>query len=780
MGLTDYFPWHDTLRFSMRLMEDGLTYVDATLQQVQSVVDQLAGQDPTGRARQAPFSGPVDVEAATSDLANRLLRLSCSYNRTTQERWQNALTATSQSFPRYNWNDPWRLLTLPLELPLAVSSLVVQEARRTLVTLYTVRPELWRDFIDFLVEIFNDLPIYFSLQYGEELQRYHEHLKQYPDDTRTRLELARTYMKCGLFQEAVEELAVVAQDPQMASRAAYERLIAYYRLGDYPQAIRQGIVCVEQDANHDRARYWLWLAAQKAGGYPDTVPAHARMQVVAGYHPTALQLDEVAAEIGLDKTCGGRGTAVFDATGDGTLDVVIAGAHAGCSLFLNNGDGTFCDGSVGSGLDKCVYGFGLAVGDYTNNGLSDLFVSGLGFFDGQGLLMRNNGDGTFTDVTEAAGLDLWGPAFIGTWVDTNNNGYLDLFVVNNLGGLFDRKTPNRLFRNNGDGTFTDVTQASGLHTVWPSLGAAWGDFNNNGLPDLFISNMGRAQLYRNNGDGTFTDVSRAAGIDTPTIGSVCLCCDIDNDGWLDIVQFTYSYAQDAIYTLRHGHGPPGGSPLRVFRNNRDGTFTNIAAELGLHGCWGTMSGTVGDVTNNGYVDLLLGNGDPSIDRTEASILLANDGSRFHNVTFAAGMPFTGKGHGVNMADLAGDGRLHLIVGAGGLYPGDLLTTTVYRPRRRLGNYLNVRLVGTRSNRSAIGARLRLQASGRDQHRLVSGGSGFGCLPFEQHFGLGATGHIDGLEIRWPSGHQQWVDQLPVNDTVRIVEGQHGWQPVYRR
>jgi hypothetical protein len=110
----------------------------------------------------------------------------------------------------------------------------------------------------------------------------------------------------------------------------------------------------------------------------------------------------------------------------------------------------------------------------------------------------------------------------------------------------------------------------------------------------------------------------------------------------------------------------------------------------------------------------------------------------------------------------------------------LLTTTVHRPRRRLGNYLNVRLVGTRSNRSAIGARLRLQASGRNQHRLVSGGSGFGCLPFEQHFGLGTTGHIDGLEIRWPSGYQQWVDQLPVNDTVRIVEGQNGWQPVYRR
>jgi tetratricopeptide (TPR) repeat protein len=770
--------WRDLLQVSLQIMENGLGSVDATLRPVQSALAQLAGEAPATSSRQAPVMGPADSAAAISELANRLLRRIRASNRTSTSWWWDALEAAYRSLPHdIAWN-PRRWVVLPLQLPVSVSTLAAQEGLRALVTLEAVRPELWGDFLNFVVEIFSDLQVYFSLQYGEELERYRRHLQHYPNDARARLECGRTFMKCGLFREAVDTLESSTHDPAVQRQANYESLVAHYRLGDYWRAIRHGIACLEQDLTDERARYWLWLAARKAGGYPAAVRQELRMDVVDGYQPTMLEMEEVAAAIGLDKTSGGRGTAVFDATGDGTLDVVIAGAHAGCSLFRNNGDGTFTDISTGSGLDRCVYAFALAVGDYDNNGLPDLFISGLGFFNGQSILMRNNGDGTFTDVTDAAGLRMWGPAFTATWVDYDGDGYLDLFVVNNLGGLFDRKTPNRLFHNNGDGTFTEVTGAAGLTTMWPSLGAAWGDFRNIGRADLFISNLGRAQLFHNNGNGTFTDVSRTAGIDAPVIGSGCLCCDIDDDGWLDIVQFTYSRPDDAIYTLRTGHGPDGGTPMRVFRNNRDGTFTDIAPQLGLNGCWGTMSGTAGDINNDGRIDFLLGNGDPGMDRTEAAILLENDGRRFHNVTFTAGLPFTGKGHGVNMADLAGDGRLHLIVGAGGLYPGDLLTTAVYRPKRLPGNYLNVRLVGTSGNRDAIGARLRLRAGGREQHRLVSGGSGFGCLPFEQHFGLGAVTQIEWLEIRWPGGHVQRFDQPPSNQSIRIVEGHACWETLY--
>jgi hypothetical protein len=192
-----------------------------------------------------------------------------------------------------------------------------------------------------------------------------------------------------------------------------------------------------------------------------------------------------------------------------------------------------------------------------------------------------------------------------------------------------------------------------------------------------------------------------------------------------------------------------------------------------------MSGNAGDFNNDGHPDLVLGNGSPRMDRLEPMVLMENDGAgKFRNVTFSAGLPFTGKSHGTNLADLFGDGRLSILVASGGAYPGDLLTASVYCPKRLPGNYLNVRLVGTKSNRDAVGARLALEAGGRSQYREVSGGSSFGWLPLEQHFGLGNLMAVEWLEIRWPSGLRQRLENLPINRTIRITEGLGGWADVY--
>src|SRR5262249_14464242 len=151
--------------------------------------------------------------------------------------------------------------------------------------------------------------------------RYQQYLRQYPDDAWAHLQFGRTFMKCGLFQEALAELALAGRDPSVQHRAHYESLVCNYRLGQYAHAINHGVACLAADAEDEPARFWLWLSAQQSGGYPATVPPAMRMTVIAGYEPTTLQYEDVAAAIGLDKTCGGRGTAIFDSNGDGTLDV---------------------------------------------------------------------------------------------------------------------------------------------------------------------------------------------------------------------------------------------------------------------------------------------------------------------------------------------------------------------------------------------------------------------------------------------------------------------------
>ncbi|MBZ5507082.1 MAG: CRTAC1 family protein [Acidobacteriia bacterium] len=764
------------------LIEAGLVTINTALQSIQSAISRVAGQTPPKPLTAPPLEGPGDIDSAASDFANRLagiVRFTPFEAPELAAGLKKALSAARISFGNI---DPANRnsVVFPMQLALSFSTLFIQQALRMLVTYEMVGPEKYLRFITDFTESFTDTPIYVGLEYRALIEDYEARLVQRPDDAAIRVELGRTQIKCGLHDQAADNLLKASDNPSVRALALHEAAVALHRAGKLERAARVGSSALTANPGNERARAWLWLTAQQLGGYPEFIPVDQRMQMKVGYDQPTVEFEDIAPRIGLDKTSGGRGVAVFDYNNDGLLDVAIASAHGGCNLYRNNGDGTFTDVSVSSGLDAAINSFIITVGDYNNDGFADLFITRLGFYVGEGQLYRNNGDGTFTDVTAQAGLKVWGPAFSASWVDYDCDGRLDLFIANNMGGMFDRKTPNRLFHNNGDGTFTEVTEEAGLSTMWPTIGSAWGDYNNDGYPDLFLSNaLGKSQLYRNNGDGTFTDVSAEANIGDNCFGSISLWCDYDNDGLLDIVQFTWSDHENVIHTMRHGEGPPDGKPARIYHNNGDGTFTLRSRDIGLTGCWGTMSGNAGDFNNDGNIDLVLGNGSPRMDRLEPPILLENDGKRFRNVTFAAGLPFGGKGHGSNMADLFGDGRLSVIVASGGAYPGDLLTTRVFYPKRLPGNYLNVRLEGTTSNRSAIGARICLEADGRKQYRDVSGGTNFGCLPFEQHFGLAAAHKVDALQIRWPSGLVQRFTGLPINDTVRFTEGRTGWERPYQ-
>ncbi len=767
-----------TIRESTDLIETGLKLLDGVVRQLRS------GLQPDGERQPVAVdaSGPRNIDGALSELGNRLARFGLmTAPEDMPAAWRDVLEDVRHCFA--DADGPRGGGRRAADVLLSSGSLAIQQALRGLASYYTSPRGAFGTFADNVREVFDDAHVYATLQYREVLERYRQRLERVPGDAATRVALARTYIKCGLYLEAIRELQVAREDPGVLPGALHELSVASFRAGRHADAAAYAREAMETAGGNERTRLLLWLASEKSGGYALDVPPEMRMQVRSGRQPTTLALEDLAARVGLDKTSGGRGTAVFDYDGDGWLDVLVAAAYGGCTLYRNNGDGSFTDVSIPSGMDTCQTAFITTIGDYDNDGHPDIFVTRNGFFSGDCSLYHNNGDGTFTDVTERAGLAGWGPAFTASWVDYDLDGRLDLFVAYNLGSLFERKTKNTLFHNNGDGTFTDVTDRSGLVTEWPTIGSTWGDYDNDGRPDLFLSNsIGRSQLFHNNGDGTFTDVSRESGLDGYAIGSICYWIDYDDDGWLDLVQNVWSDAEDVIHTLRHGEGPPDGQPARLWRNNRDGTFTLRSRELGVTGCWGSMSGNAGDLNNDGHQDLVFGNGSPRMERVEPLTLLESDGRGFRDVTFTAGLPITGKSHGVNLADLYGDGRLTLIVASGGAYPGDLLTVGAFCPKERPGHYLNVRLVGARSNRSAIGARIRLEAGGRSQHRLVSGGSQFGCLPLEQHFGLGTDALVvDAIEIWWPSGARQRVaGPIAANNTIRITEGDERVEDVYAR
>ena len=435
-------------------IEAGLVMAQSAMKTAQHALDDITGNDYSVKG--APVNGPEDLDLAVSDFANRLTRVA-RFSPLDISQLPAAsgeiLAAARASFRNVSLTDP-KSVALPVQLALSMGTLFTQSALRGLVTLDVVGPAKVPSLVTDFFEMFTELPVFNGLEYGDLIDKCETRLANEPDDHRTRMELARTLSKCGRYTDADVEFKKIPAEASQYVMARHEAAVALYRAGRYLPAAQSEVDSLGADPSSDRSRAILFLSAEKLGGYPSFVPDNFRMTIKAGYAKPTVEFEEIAAKIGLDKTSAGRGIAVFDYDNDGYLDILIAAAHGGCNLYHNNGDGTFTDVSIDSGLDISVNTFGTIVGDYNNDGFTDVYCTRQGFYVGEGQLFRNNGDGTFTDVTEEAGLkNVWGPAFTASWVDYDNDGFLDLFVANNLGGLFERKTPNRLFHNNGNGTF---------------------------------------------------------------------------------------------------------------------------------------------------------------------------------------------------------------------------------------------------------------------------------------------------------------------------------------
>ena len=537
------------------------------------------------------------------------------------------------------------------------------------------------------------------------------------------------------------------------------------------------------------------------------------LDVVKG---SGLDLETTYGGVGKNKyllETTGCGLAFYDYDNDGWLDVFFVngwrlegfpkGHEPHCRLFKNNRDGTFTDVTKGSGLEhRTGWGQACCVGDYDNDGNDDLFIT----YYGQNVLYHNNGNGTFTDVTERAGLIQPGPKTRWnsgcTWVDYDRDGHLDLFVANYVD--FDLKTAplpeegpctykgivvacgppgllggkNILYHNNGDGTFTDVSEKAGM---WNAIGTyglsvAASDLDNDGWPDIYVANdSAPATLYLNQKDGTFKDVAIENGAALsaeakPQAGMGVSIGDYNRDGNFDIVKTNFAGDTDSLYT-----------------NLGDGVFEDRTYPSGLGVNTRLLGWGVGffDMDNDGWLDILMSNGHvyPEVDKSKADLKYAEHkylyrnlrNGRFEEVTSQGGPGIveSAPARGCAFGDYDNDGDLDIAVNCVNAIPQLLrCDSTLNR------NWIKIRLVGVKSNRTGIGTRVIVTAKTLpnaekplvQMDELRSGGSYYSQNDMRIHFGLEQATKVDSVEIRWLSGQVDQVKDLDVNRLYVIQEG----------
>jgi len=496
----------------------------------------------------------------------------------------------------------------------------------------------------------------------------------------------------------------------------------------------------------------------------------------------------------------GPGVAFIDYDNDGWPDIFLVNdtdwpghplKHSTPKLYHNNHDGTFTDVTHKAGLDIEIFGMGLAVGDYDNDGYDDLFISAMG----QSRLFHNNGNGTFTDVTQKAGL--MGPREFSTsaaWVDYDKDGKLDLVVANYVQWSLDgdlyctldgksksyctpesyKGTAVRLWHNRGDGTFEDVTKKAGLgDATSKTLGVALLDYDNDGWPDLLFSNDTQPnKLYRNNGNGTFTEKAVVAGVAFSEDG-------VARAGMgVDAVDYDRSGATSLLITNF------SNQMLSLYHNEGKGLFVDEAprSEIGRaslltlgFGCF------FFDYDLDGWPDILIANGhiDSDIQRVQPNVKYAMPPHLFRNrgkgdfveVTSSLGAALAAPrvGRGAAYADIGNRGRLDLLLSTNGgpayLFQNEANGTAATNKSLRL------KLVGTKSNRDGIGAVVRVTAGGDWQSQMLRSGSSYlSASELVLTYGLAQHDHADSIEIRWPSGQIEKLANVGAGQTITVTEG----------
>ncbi len=487
---------------------------------------------------------------------------------------------------------------------------------------------------------------------------------------------------------------------------------------------------------------------------------------------------DVGHDAGVDRRNTAGGAIMDDFDGDGRLDLFVTSFDqtASAAFYRNNGDGTFDDRSDSVGLSGQLGGLVCYQADYNNDGRLDVYIPRGAWLSTpiRPSLLRNDG-GTFTDVTESAGLLHAMNSNSASWADFDNDGLVDLFVAC-------ERQPNRLYRNKGDGTFEDVAERAGVTGSAGSFakGSTWIDYDNDDFPDLYLNNLaGPPRLFRNRRDGTFESVEVAMNVTAPSSGFSCWTFDYDNDGWLDLFATCYDRSLDDV--VRGLIGIPHGRQIgRLLRNDGSRRFVDVTHEAGLDQVYATMGSNYGDLDNDGFLDFYLGTGEPSFATLIPNRMFKNvAGKRFAEITGTSRTGHLQKGHGVAIGDYDRDGDVDIFIETGGAVHGDMYHDILFRNPGQENRSLTVKLVGKKTNRAAIGTRIKVVTAGPEAmtiHRHVSSGSSFGANPLEQTIGLGKADRVAVIEVHWPtSGTTQVVRDVPAGGAIEITEATEGYR-----
>ncbi len=540
---------------------------------------------------------------------------------------------------------------------------------------------------------------------------------------------------------------------------------------------------------YDTAKWLATIAYMAAGRYPDDVPEGFAASPAAFESGVGLpRFENVAAAAGLDTFNHAGGAVVDDFDNDGLLDVITSTLDTNGQLrfFRNRGDGTFADLTAAANLTGIVGGLNVNQADYDNDGDLDVLVLRGAWLEADGRhpnsLLRNNGDLTFTDVTFDAGLGgVHYPTQAAGWADYDNDGDLDLFVGNEW--TMAQPSPSQLFRNNGDGTFVDVAEAAGVLNLRRAKGVAWGDYDGDRFPDLYVSNLGADnRLYRNQRDGTFIDVAPELGVVGPLSGFSTWFWDVNNDGALDLLVNNYGVpAHVASLPVAAAAaslmGDTGVSEVpALYLGDGNGGFVEVAAAYGIDQPTLAMGSNFGDLDNDGYLDFFLGTGYPGYEALVPNVMYLNrGGERFDNVTWVGGFGHLAKGHAIAFADIDNDGDQDVFQQLGGFYAEDAYFNVLYENPGSGGHWITIELVGVSSNRSGVGCRIRVGVEDDGRYRTIDryigSGSSFGGNPLRAEIGLGGAQRLEVLEVYWPtSGETQTFHDVAVDRFIRIVEG----------